>query len=270
MARTSEMKSDTASVKPEPLVISRHFAAPRDLVFKAWSSAEHIKRWFSPEGYSVPEAEIDFRAGGVFAVCMRMPTGEDHWMKGAFDEVSAPDRLAFTAGVTFGGEKRFTVQTIVTFEDDRAGTRMTVRQAYDIHDPAFLFAVNGAAEGWRMTLDKLEREVARIEAEAPRSVVHAIFSLERVYDASPALVFRALSDPAAKARWFEGGGGWTPIERTMDVRPGRPRTRQGTMAERLGHDVRCRLLRRRAEPAARLLLRDAPRCPQDFGLARDH
>jgi uncharacterized protein YndB with AHSA1/START domain len=58
------------------------------------------------------------------------------------------------------------------------------------------------------------------EAAEPRSVVHAIFSLERVYDASPALVFRALSEPAAKARWFEGGGGWTPVERTMDVRPG--------------------------------------------------
>jgi uncharacterized protein YndB with AHSA1/START domain len=220
MARTSEMKSETASVKPEPLVISRHFAAPRDLVFKAWSSAEHIKRWFSPEGYSVPEAEIDFRASGVFAVCMRMPSGEVHWMRGAFDEVSAPDRLAFTAGVTFDGEKRFTVHTAVTFEDDGMGTRMTVRQAYDIHDPAFLSAVKGAAEGWRTTLDKLEREIARIEAAVPRSVVHAIFSLERVYDASPALVFRALSDPAAKARWFEGGGGWTPIERTMDVRPG--------------------------------------------------
>lgn len=220
MARTSEIKSEIASVKPEPLVISRHFAASRDLVFKAWSSADHIKRWFSPEGCSVPEAEIDFRAGGVFAVCMRMPTGEDHWAKGAFDEVSPPDRLAFTAGVTFGGAKRFTVQTTVTFEDDGTGTRMTVRQAYDIHDPAFLSAVEGSAEGWRTTLDKLTREVARIEAAAPRSVVHAIFSLERVYDASPALVFRALSDPAAKARWFEGGGGWTPIERMMDVRPG--------------------------------------------------
>jgi uncharacterized protein YndB with AHSA1/START domain len=220
MARTSEMKSDTASVKPEALVISRHFAAPRDLVFKAWSSAEHIKRWFSPEGCSVPEAEIDFRAGGVFAVCMRMPAGEDHWVKGAFDEVCPPDRLAFTAGVTFGGEKRFTVQTTVIFEDDGAGTRMTVRQAYDIHDPAFLFAVDGAAEGWRTTLDKLAREVARIEAAEPRSVVHAIFSLERVYDASPALVFRALSDRAAKARWFEGGNGWTMLEREMDVRPG--------------------------------------------------
>jgi uncharacterized protein YndB with AHSA1/START domain len=107
MARISEIKSDiTSATRPEPLVISRHFAAPRELVFKAWSSAEHMKRWFSPEGYSVPEAEIDFRAGGVFAVCMRMPHGEDHWIKGAFDEVRAPDRLAFTAGVISGGQKR--------------------------------------------------------------------------------------------------------------------------------------------------------------------
>jgi uncharacterized protein YndB with AHSA1/START domain len=221
MARTSEIKSEITSVpQPEPLVISRHFTAPRDLVFKAWSSAEHIKRWFSPEGCSVPEAEIDFRAGGVFAVCMRMPSGEEHWVRGAFDEVSPPDGLTFTAGVTFGGKERFTVHTNVTFEDEGTGTRMTVRQAYDIHDPAFLFAVQGAAEGWRTTLDKLEHEVARIEAAEPRSVVHAIFSLERVYDPSPALVFRALSDQAAKARWFATGDGLTVIEREMDVRPG--------------------------------------------------
>ena len=31
---------DKQSIKPEPLVISRRFAAPRDLVFKAWSTAE--------------------------------------------------------------------------------------------------------------------------------------------------------------------------------------------------------------------------------------
>ena len=271
MARTREIKSETdAAAQPEPLVVSRHFAAPRELVFKAWSSAEHIKRWFSPEGCSVPEAEVEFRAGGVFAVRMHLPTGEDHWARGAFDEVMPPDRLAFTAGVSFGGKERFTVHTVVTFEDDGIGTRMTVTQAYDIHDPAFLSAVDGSAEGWRTTLDKLEREVARIAAAEPRSVVHAIFSLERVYDASPALVFRALSDPAAKARWFEGGGGWAVIERTMDVRPGRPRTCQGAMAERPRHDVRRRLLRRRGRPAARLLLRVAPRRAQDFGLARHH
>jgi uncharacterized protein YndB with AHSA1/START domain len=224
MARAHDIKSGTkpesSGIRPEPLVISRTFVAPRDLVFKAWSNAEHIKRWFSPEGCSVPEAEVDLRPGGIFALPMQLPTGEDHRVRGTFDEVSAPDRLSFTAGVTFGGTERFTVHTIVTFEDEGMGTRMTVNQAYDIHDPAFLFAIDGAAEGWRTTLDKLEREVARIEAAEPRSVVHAIFSLERVYDASPALVFRALSDKAVKARWFEGGGGWTMLEREMDVRPG--------------------------------------------------
>ena len=35
-----------------------------------------------------------------------------------------------------------------------------------------------------------------------RSVVHATFVIERTYDASPAHVFGAWADPAAKASWF--------------------------------------------------------------------
>jgi uncharacterized protein YndB with AHSA1/START domain len=217
MVRTNDVKSP---IKPEPLVISRTFPAPRDLVFKAWSSAEHMKRWFCPEGYSVPEAEIDFRPGGVCAICMRSPDGQDFWSRGSYIEISPPDRLVFTTGVAVGDSQKFTAHTAVTFEIDGAGTRMTVHQAYDIHDEAFLFAVEGAPEGWRTTLDKLEREVARIQSSQGRSIVHATFSLQRVYDASPAQVFRALSDKAAKARWFEGGDGYTSLEREMDVRPG--------------------------------------------------
>jgi uncharacterized protein YndB with AHSA1/START domain len=216
VARTNDIKT---GLKPKPLVISRSFAAPRDLVFKAWSSAEHIKRWFSPASYTVPEAEIDFRPGGVCAICMRSPEGQEFWSRGTYIEISPPDRLVFTVGVVVGDARKFTAHTTVTFEEEGAGTRMTVRQDYDIHDEAFLFAVEGAPEGWRTTLDKLEQEVARIVASQSRSVVHATFSLQRIYDASPAQVFRALSDKAAKARWFEGGGG-TVIEREMDIRPG--------------------------------------------------
>jgi uncharacterized protein YndB with AHSA1/START domain len=229
MARTNDTKS---GIKTEPLVISRAFPAPRDLVFKAWSSAEHLKRWFSPEGMSVPEAAIDFRPGGVFDICMRSPEGQDFWSKGSYDEISPPDRLAFTSSVIIGGSKKFTVQTTVTFENQGTGTLMTVRQLYDIHDKAFLGAVEGSAEGWRTTLDKLEREVARIHAQhsahaqasqprsAVRSTVHATFSIDRLYDASPAQVYHALSDKDAKARWFASSEGLTIIEREVDVRPG--------------------------------------------------
>jgi uncharacterized protein YndB with AHSA1/START domain len=53
------------------------------------------------------------------------------------------------------------------------------------------------------------------------SVVHATFHLERVYDATPARVFAALTTVEGKAAWFSGDDGrWELIERTMDVRPG--------------------------------------------------
>ena len=104
MAHTNEAKT---GVKPEPLVISRTFPAPRELVFKAWSSAEHMKRWFSPEGYTVPEAEIDFRPGGVCAICMRSPDGQDFWSQRHISSRSSPpDRLVFTSGVAIGGGRQ--------------------------------------------------------------------------------------------------------------------------------------------------------------------
>ena len=199
-------------VTPPPLTISRVFPVDRKTVFQAWSGADHIRRWFSPKHYTVPDAEIEFRAGGVFAVCMRSPDGHDIWTRGTFTEVSSPDRLAFTASVARGGAPGFTVETIVLFETVAAGTRMSVRQQYIIHDPAFLAAVTGAPEGWRTTLDKLER------ALTGGSAVHDTFTVERVYNVPPEIVFHALTDQAAKDRWFNGD--FTTLERIMDVRPG--------------------------------------------------
>ena len=213
MADATDSESKTA-----PLVISRTFAAPRILVFKAWSTAEHLKRWFCPEGFAVPEAEIDFRPGGVCNICMRSPQGQEFWSRGKYLEISPPERLVFESGVGDGGAPKFTAQTTVTFEPDGAGTRLTVRQVFDIHDEAFRAAVEGSREGWRTTLDKLAAEVARLQAS--RDVVHGSFTIERVYDATPEAVFRALTDEAAKSRWFVGGDGYTVLEHAMDVRPG--------------------------------------------------
>lgn len=53
-----------------------------------------------------------------------------------------------------------------------------------------------------------------------RSVVHATFTIERTYDATPAPVFRAFSDPAAKRRWFVEGEGWKIDSYDIDFRIG--------------------------------------------------
>jgi len=68
--------------------------------------------------------------------------------------------------------------------------------------------------------EKENQPMPKTHSSAPRSVVHATFCIERTYPASAARVFKALTDPAAKAIWFTGGNGYTLLAREMDVRPG--------------------------------------------------
>jgi uncharacterized protein YndB with AHSA1/START domain len=53
-----------------------------------------------------------------------------------------------------------------------------------------------------------------------RSVTHATFVIERTYDATPARVFAAWSDPVAKRRWFVGPGDWEDGGYKLDFRVG--------------------------------------------------
>ncbi len=127
-----------AEVQPAPVRLKRVFAAPRETVFKAWSSADHIKRWFCPAGYSIPEAKVEMRVGGAFEVCMRSPEGVDHWTRGAFTEVIAPSRLAIDHHVVdpCGGGPLFSALTEVNFSDDASGgTLMEVVQTYSLAGP---------------------------------------------------------------------------------------------------------------------------------------
>ncbi len=220
----NKIDDTSRKVQPAPLRVSRTFSAPRETVFKAWSSADHIKRWFCPSGYSVPEATVEMRAGGRFEVCMRSPEGVEHWTKGTFTEVVAPERLTIDHHVIdpCGGGPLFSAITQVKFSAAAGRTLMEVVQSYTFPGAAQAEPMlKGAPEGWRQTLDKLEAEVARIQqANGDRSVVHGAFHLERTYDATAEQVYQALSDEAAKNRWFYGPQGWRPTERFMDFRVG--------------------------------------------------
>jgi uncharacterized protein YndB with AHSA1/START domain len=241
--------NDTAStIHPGPVRVSRVFSAPRETVFRAWSSADHVKRWFCPSGYSVPEAKVEMWVGGAFEVCMRSPQGVDHWTKGTFTEVAAPERLTIDHHVIdpCGGGPLFSAVIQVKFSAASGGTLLEVVQTYSF--PATAQAeqmLKGAPEGWRQTLDKLEAEVSRLQANGGgRSVVHDVFYLERTYDATAEQVYKALSDEAAKGRWFYGPEGWRLIERTMDFRVGgRERVKGGfeggvtTTFDAIYHDI---------------------------------
>jgi len=212
-----------AKTRGQPLKLSRIFHARRETVFSAWGSAEHVTRWFSPETFTVSDATVRMDVGGPFELCMHSPAGEAHWIRGSFVEVTPPTRLVIDMLVTDdGGNMLFRAFTEVGFFDAPGGTRMDVVQTYTLIDPSKGWMVAGAPDGWRTTLDKLEREVVRMQGQTGvRSVVHGSFHLERSYDAPVARVWRALTDETAKQKWFAGPPGrWELLERQMDVRVG--------------------------------------------------
>ena len=92
-----EVAMATPAVNPETydMVVTRRFEAPVDRVWRAWSDAEDVKRWWGPEGFTAPVAEIDFREGGTSLVCMRSPEGQDLCNTWTYTDIVPMERIAF-------------------------------------------------------------------------------------------------------------------------------------------------------------------------------
>lgn len=78
------------------LHITRVVNAPRQLVFEAFTKAEHLMHWWGPAGCTLTVLSLDVKAGGKFHYKMGMPNG--HEMYGVFNykEIIAPEKIVFT------------------------------------------------------------------------------------------------------------------------------------------------------------------------------
>src|SRR2546425_4733755 len=76
----------------QEFTITRDFAAPRELVWKACTDAAHLAQWWGPKGFTAPVCEWDARPGNKIYVVMRSPDGTDFPMGGQFHEVVPPER----------------------------------------------------------------------------------------------------------------------------------------------------------------------------------
>lgn len=216
---------NAASARLQPLKLSRVLQARRDTVFKAWTAAEHVERWFSPETFTTHDTRVRLEIGGPFELCMRSPAGEEHWIRGTFTEIQPNEKLVIDMrAIDSAGQALFRAVTEIWFADALGGTQLDIVQTYTLLDPSKAWMIECAPDGWRGQLDKLAREVRHMQGgsgTAKRSVVHATFDLERTYDAPVSRVWKALTDANAKQKWFAGSPGkWQLLERQMDVRVG--------------------------------------------------
>jgi uncharacterized protein YndB with AHSA1/START domain len=91
--------SGTATVTlptDEQILITREFTAPKRLVYKAWTTPELVKRWWSGQRGEVTIAEIDLRVGGAWRYVMVADGGFEVAFHGEYREVVPNERLVMT------------------------------------------------------------------------------------------------------------------------------------------------------------------------------
>jgi uncharacterized protein YndB with AHSA1/START domain len=91
--------SGTATVTlptDEQILITREFDAPKHLVYKAWTTPELVKRWWSGHRGSVTSAEIDLRVGGRWRYVMIATGGFEVAFHGEYREIVPNERIVTT------------------------------------------------------------------------------------------------------------------------------------------------------------------------------
>jgi uncharacterized protein YndB with AHSA1/START domain len=91
--------------------VTRTFDAPVERVWRAWSEADEVKKWWGPEGFSCPVAEVDLRVGGRTLVAMRAPAeygGGDIYNTWNFTAVEPGSRIEYIINFTDPDGNRLT------------------------------------------------------------------------------------------------------------------------------------------------------------------
>jgi uncharacterized protein YndB with AHSA1/START domain len=148
------------------LVLEREVDVPKKLVWAAWTTPEHIKKWFTPAPWTTPECEIDLRPGGIFRFTMRSPEGDESDYRGCFLEIAPEERLVWTlalgpgyrpaardTAVCDGTDLPFTA--VITLEATGTGTKYRAVVMHADQATAAKHADMGFSAGWGAAFDQL-------------------------------------------------------------------------------------------------------------------
>jgi uncharacterized protein YndB with AHSA1/START domain len=135
--------------------MNRTFRAPRERVFRAWTEAAELDRWFAPSEEFTVKSSVDLRVGGAYNIEMLKNDGQVFGAFGVYREVRPPERLVFTwnskKGCDGGSVARDTVVTIEFFE---AGDSTQVTLTHQNFEDAEIR--DRHEQGWKGCLGRLE------------------------------------------------------------------------------------------------------------------
>jgi uncharacterized protein YndB with AHSA1/START domain len=141
------------------LTITRIINAPPAKVWKAWSTPEHLAKWWIPAPIECKVVKLDLRPGGGFETLMR-EGGEEFkpHLEACFLDVVPEQRLVWTTALAEGWqpiEPWLALTAIITFAVDGKGTRYSARVLHKSPADGRKHEEMGFQEGWGTTIDQL-------------------------------------------------------------------------------------------------------------------
>ena len=155
------------NVKKEDIAVTRIIDAPLELVWKAWTDPEQVRRWWGPKDYTSPLCKIDLREGGQYIFCMRAPKeqgGHDSYTTGIYKKIVPKELLEFTQSLSdkdgnkidpaqAGMPPDFPKETriLVTYKAKGDMTELTITLYGWTVGQMYVYAL----AGWHQSIDKL-------------------------------------------------------------------------------------------------------------------
>ena len=158
MAVTSSGTATVTLPTDRQILITREFAAPKHLVYKAWTTPELVKRWWHANRGEATIVEIDLRVGGRWRYVMVTSDGVEVGFHGEYREIVANERLVSTEvyeGIPDAEEHA--ALNILTLTEVNGRTTLTVLVEHPTKEGRDAHINSGMEDGMQDAMDLLEQ-----------------------------------------------------------------------------------------------------------------
>ena len=156
--------NNSIGVKQDTLTIYRTFHLPLATIWKAWSEAESLKKWWGPKEYTCPDCTIDFKVGGKIFASMQAADGKKSWSIGTYKEIIPHEKIVNTdsfadsdgnivAASYYGMPGEWNNELLVTFEFEEVDGQTNLKLK---HEGLPAEMIDDCRKGWNSSLDKIE------------------------------------------------------------------------------------------------------------------
>jgi uncharacterized protein YndB with AHSA1/START domain len=155
------MEAVNDPIADREIAISRILKAPRALAWKACTEAQHLDRWWGPEGFTNKTLSLDLRVGGQWKYTMTAADGTVFPNLITYTEISPINLLAYDHG-DWDNPRMFKGE--LSFTDTAEGTLVRIRLVFPTKEERDRTVEQyGAIEGGKQTLAKLDNYLRTLQ-----------------------------------------------------------------------------------------------------------